>query len=477
MRRLLILLISTLCFSEMNWELEIVDSEYYATGNLDFAWCDIALDTSGIPHITYYKDAHLVHASRYNTGWEKEVVESGLLYTCFSFIFDDNNIGHLSYYRTDTISNMTYLCYAKFENNNWVTNVADSFYGVLTPYWFFWGYFKTSLDLDTFNLPGIAYTSWNHPDSVFYIKYAHFDGISWNVSVVEYDSFWTNTVPSDWSPSLKFDQNGVPWITFYHCPFTTGGDTIKLAYYNDTINTWFKIPVICEPETFVSVSLAFDSLNHPCIAHGITCDLFYSWWNGTTWISEDIIDISLYHAEVDLKLDNYNNPHIAFFGDFFTPSPDYCYKDSIWHIYMMFDSVGYAWRDISLDLDTNNNPHLSYYYCPGGVCGIRYAKCTFVGVEENDAGYRMYDTGLKMEILPSISYDVLNIEYDLKNWGGVSMEIYDITGARRKSIKLVNCHPGHHQKAMNLADLVSGVYFLVLKQGSEKVSKKFILMR
>lgn len=142
---------------------------------------------------------------------------------------------------------------------------------------------------------------------------------------------------------------------------------------------------------------------------------------------------------------------------------------------MMFDSVGYAWRDISLELDTNNSPHISYYYCSGGVCGIKYARGTFVGIEESHTGVRI--KGLKMKILPSISYGTINIEHSLKNEGAALIEIYDTSGAKKKSIKLTDWHPGHYQEILNLNDLASGIYFVVLKQNNEKVSKKFLLIR
>jgi|GEM_PF-2681254 len=63
-----------------------------------------------------------------------------------------------------------------------------------------------------------------------------------------------------------------------------------------------------------------------------------------------------------------------------------------------------------------------------------------------------------------------------KNADDAEIIIYDIIGARRKSIKIENRLSGKYQKRINLAGLSSGVYFVVLEQNNEKVSKKFLLV-
>lgn len=82
-----------------------------------------------------------------------------------------------------------------------------------------------------------------------------------------------------------------------------------------------------------------------------------------------------------------------------------------------------------------------------------------------------------MQIFPNISYGVLNIQCNLKNKGDGEIEIYDATGTKRKSIKLANRQTGYHKEVLNLDGLASGIYFMVLKQNEEKVSKKFLLIR
>jgi hypothetical protein len=90
---------------------------------------------------------------------------------------------------------------------------------------------KTSLAFDTTGLPAIAYVS-HDTIQPQYIKYAHYNGVFWDTSVVEYEGLnnrWT------WPPSLKFDKHNKPHIVFTK----TEGSGVVLRYYTyDSLNHW-----------------------------------------------------------------------------------------------------------------------------------------------------------------------------------------------------------------------------------------------
>ena len=111
------------------------------------------------------------------------------------------------------------------------------------------------------------------------------------------------------------------------------------------------------------------------------------------------------------------------------------------------------------------------------IHGIKYAKGTFVGIEENDTRHRGQDTEFGLKVYPNICYGILNIEYTIARKSEVELAIYDVCGVRIKSIKQKNYLPGNYQKTLNLGALASGIYFVVLKQNNEQVSKKFLFIR
>lgn len=457
MRKFVVLLIFVLCFGEINWEIEIVDS--FAAPHRG---CDLTLDSAQVPHIIYTKNAKIIHAVRCDTGWRKEIVESGFIYYRCTAVFDKNNNEHIGYYRKDDNIRQTYLCYAIYNGNIWNLQVIDSIGTIPISS-------AIDVDIDSLSNPGIAYVSFNPDDSVSFIKYAHFDSSNWNISVVEYDTGCGSiSQPSDQYPNLKFNSQDIPHIAYHHIVDQT--DTIKLAYWSDSLNRWLKDTVYNHAYGCAPISFAINKRDEPYIAHGVDVGLYCSSRHNGIWYHDYTgIDIGWLNTTFSLALDSLSNPHIIY--TVMGSGPRYLFRDSIWHDVGYVDTINS--RVYKLAIDRNGCLHLAY--AGFSTEGLRYARGTFVGIEESHTGVRIQ--GLKMKIIPSISYGALNIEYSLKNEGAVMIEIYDISGAKRKSIKLAHCQPGHYQKTMNLADLASGVYFLVLKQHDVQASEKFLLTR
>ncbi len=434
---------------------------------------DLALDTNGIPHIVFNKDdfSKLVFARRINnSAWSKELVDSGSFYARPSFVFDKDNIPHCSYY--ELVGQNAYLCHVYKDGTEWHKVIIDTILGILTPYWFMFEYFRTAIDVDTFGNPGIAYTSFNPADSVFFIKYAHFDGLSWNISVVEYDTGCGSiNQPSDQFPDLKFNSQNIPHIAFHHIVGQT--DTIKLAYWDDSLGRWLKDNVYNHSYGCACVVLAMNNQDEPYIAHGVDVGLYCSYRNNGVWYHDYTgIDIGWLNTTFSLALDSLSNSHIIY--TVMASAPRYCFRDTIWHDAGSLDTLN-SWV-YRLVIDRYGRLHLVYVWTGPGF-HIRYARGTFVGIEENDTGYRMHEKGLKMDILPNISYGVLNIEYILKNKGEAEIIIYDAIGTRKKSTRLANCLPGHYKNKLSLDDLASGVYFVVLKQNENQASRKFLIAK
>jgi hypothetical protein len=460
MRKLLIFLVCALGFAQVNWENEIIDSVYSDTGNYHFN--SMALDTTGIPCVVYITGGFktIMFAWQTDSGWHKEVVESGLKYYGFSLIIDDSNIVHFSYYRRNDSLDITYHCHGCRNSTGWQIEEVDSTVGYLGNY--FWN-ITSSIDLDTSGLPGIAYTSWNIEDSLHYIKYAHYNGVGWDTSVVSYDSAWNGPAPPDWCPSLKFDSNSVPHIAFSRCHGTN--DTLKYVVYDDSLGLWLVTHTIyCHSGTY-PLFLAINSSDYPCIAYNHEAGLAYTWWNGSVWNTDyGIASIGWVDVRICLALDSLDRPHILY-KHWGTVFPRYCYKDSIW---CMCGSVEpdtlefHVNADLNLVFDSNNRPHISYKFVRidgRDIVGLKYAKGTFVGVEEYESG--KIEKELELQVFPNPTTRRVNIQYTISVQSDIELIIYDVW----------------YQEKLDTRNLPSGVYFIVLKQGNEKVSKKFLLIR
>lgn len=474
-----ITLLVVVAYGQVDWEVEVVDSMVFTGNEFNYTHVSSALDNNGIPHVVYNKFDRLFYATKTGASWQEECIDSSLFYTCFDLLFDADNIAHLSYYRKDDAFSMTYLCYAYRDTLDWTINVVDSIYGIVTNYWFVWEYYKTSLALDTLDLPGIAYTSWNLGDSLHYIKYAKFNGAIWDTSVIEYDSIWSpHTTPSDWSPCLRFCCDNKPMIAF-HQIYDNPQDTIKLACYDDTLHQWIIEPVICDPYGGASISLALNSQDNPCLAHGMSTALAYSWQESGSWYTEYTgTDIGWLNIGIALALDFSDNPHILYHPN---GPVYYCFKrNSIWHLCGRIDSSLNNLGDVCLNLDVNNEPHICFGFhewdsiVQAEVYGIKYGKGVLTGIEEDLMGY---SHGMDLKCVPDIVTGEIRISFVLEKSSYVSLMFYDACG--RNVMKVFNdiTHAGFYVQKIDLSPFSAGVYFVQLTTSDQTTTTKVVKVK
>jgi hypothetical protein len=471
MQKYSILLIFCLGFGQINWQIENVDKWKLGgtEGTRTFA---LALDQNDIPNVVYATTNFLLlFATRTDSGWEKETVETGLDYSGVSMVIDNNNSPDIGYYAADYHLNRTYLCYAQKINGEWMRVIVDSCTGAHAAI-----NQHTSIDVDINGKPGVAYMAWEDPDSLRMIKYAYFDGISWSISTLTCVAIGRTL---DYSPALDFDRNnGIPHIAF-HRLYEAMRDTIFHALYNDTLNQWIIESAIIRPDGGEPIDMVLSSRGYPCIAYGWDIALAYAWWDGQSWHTNEFTGYYMgwLGIAMALALDSLDNPHIIAHGDPITVSPAYCYKESIWHIECpIANDTGIVGGPVSIAIDHSRRPNVCYLFNPlyGDTIYLRYAHGTLAGVEE-DRG--IANKKMVLEVYPSITNCLLNIESVYQTQDETELAIYDACGAKRKSIKIGRHHPGGYRTTLNLADLPCGTYFAVLKQKNVQVQKKFLLVR
>ncbi|MGB9721889.1 MAG: T9SS type A sorting domain-containing protein, partial [bacterium] len=79
--------------------------------------------------------------------------------------------------------------------------------------------------------------------------------------------------------------------------------------------------------------------------------------------------------------------------------------------------------------------------------------------------------------LSTIIRSSITIIYGTPEQGALSIDIYDATGSKVKTIMHPDLSPGCHRESVDAKGLASGVYFVVLKQNKGQASKKFLLIR
>lgn len=465
MKRCLIFFIFVFGFGQVNWEREVIDT---VTDPSTFAMFNsLACDTNGIPGVVYCDDGiHIIfYALKLGNVWYRETVDSGLAVAYgFSLIYDNHNIPHMSYYRG---SNPAYLCYAFRDSTGWQISVIDTIKYRFPD----WTEVKSSIALDTLSLPAIAYI---HHDTIEpqYIKYAHYNGQTWDISTVEYNGLINSR---DDGPILKFNKHSIPHIAFRQQVNNT--DSLKIYTY-DSLNNWvMKWAIHLFYGSAPSLDLELDKDQYPHIAYDEGAGLQYSWWDGSSWHTDTITSIGWVHVRITLALDSYDCPHIAFKRDMQAKAL-YCYKDTTWHMSLLCDSSDeVSFCDLGLEIDKYNIIH-AVYSCDSFMTGFfKHAWRGLVGINETYSEDRMHKTGCRLEVFPNLSRSLLNIKYAPKNEGAAEIIIYDVIGVRRKSMMLQNCLLGSYQKRIDVGDIPSGIYFLVLKQNNEQVSRKFLLIK
>ena len=474
------LIVVFLCVKSLSidWSIETVDT-LYMNNELNYNH-SLALDSNEIAHMIFNKNQK--HVLKYATriaanNWVKETVDSGLFYACPKIAFDRNNIAHCSYF--EVTGNLARLYHAYRDSTGWIKTPVDSILGIITNYWFSFGYFYTSMALDTLNRPAIAFISWDPADSVFYVKCDRFNGITWDTTVVEYDSAWSPHVqPSDWSPSLKINHNNTTYLTYYH--IFSQYDTIKLARWSDSINNWIKEPSINEPYGGVSIEMGINQQDKPSIAHGVDVGLCWSYFDSLTWQTEYTgIDIGWISTHITMDLDQNDKPHIFFHGDPLT-GLGYCYKDSVWNTGVWLDTaVHNHMGEVCLELDRSDSPHVSFRFSDFDTAGVKYAKGTILGVSDENGADQI--DPISIVLYPNPFRNKIRIAAgENLELGCQFLNIYDITGRLVKRLDLRSNTSGRllefywDGKDDKDNSLPSGIYFVQLKSRGGMFTKKII---
>ncbi|MBI2560019.1 MAG: hypothetical protein HYW14_02670 [Planctomycetes bacterium] len=315
------------------WQTETVDSRGHVG-----RYTSLAFDQSGNPAISYYKDKHNntngnLKFTRFNgTSWDIETVDSASWnvggYT--SLAFDSSGNPGISYFSDDLQTPNPSLRYAHFNGYSWDIETVDT--GEVGKF--------TSLAFDASDNPAISYYDASHSA----LKYAHFDGSSWNITTVDSNVLYANT-------SLAFDQSDNPAIAY-----SGSGAGVKYAHFNGS--SWDKTNV---DTGGWGTNLAFDTSGNPGISYIGNWHLGYAHFNGSSWDITTVDPILLTGSYSSLAFDASGNPAISYYYETNGDLKFAHFNGSSWDINTV-DNVGDVGMDTSLAFDdATGNPTISYY--------------------------------------------------------------------------------------------------------------------
>ena len=328
-----------------DWDVQIVDGE--ESGSETGTFSNIVVDSLDRPRISYYDggDNCLRFAAWNGTSWQRETVDPGGpddeyaqgRFNCM--VIDSQDRCHISY-RDRRYFRLKYV--VQDGAGGWEpVQVVDNPGPIPDPD----GKGRvgvgrfTSIDLDSNEYPHISYTDLDNG----YVKYAKRNGLSWDIEVV-YDAGAYQAIQGT---CIQIDSHDWPHIAFVD---TNSTERFKCARWNGS--NWDIQTIDPSNGSDHPTIMAIDSNDN---LH-VICGNRYFRSNGSVWTKEVIP--GLVGGGTSIELDRYEYPHIAITQN---NNMWYAYYDGTTWLSQPVDTSPEAGEERCLALDSRGFPHLSYW--------------------------------------------------------------------------------------------------------------------
>ena len=182
------------------------------------------------------------------------------------------------------------------------------------------------LAYDAADNPSIAYLTVTDTEYVYDVRFASWNGSSWDIEIIEFGG--TGDV------HLAYDATGNPTVN-YAFNLRDGTDRkLKFARRNNTTQVWDiqVVDSVPDPGYYYSNSLAYDLSGNPSISYYVRTNqgpggegegLKFAFWDGSSWQTEFVEAGSNVAQANSLAYDPSGNPTIAYLDTIDTSGSDF----------------------------------------------------------------------------------------------------------------------------------------------------------
>jgi hypothetical protein len=252
-----------------------------------------------------------------------------------------------------------------------------------------------SLTLDSQQRPHVSFADMGSMSGAK-LRYAYWDGTSWNVQAVP-----LNADIIAYYTSIALDDHDRPSISFYEYTGPRGTDfRVRMRVVKFNGKYWEVETVDGDNQSGKFNALAIDAHGHEHLAYAnvnaMTAGMRYGFWDGTSWnleILEGLPSSKAYLGfSVCLTLDKDGNPNISY-SQYSVPNlVKYAVrKAGRWQIEVVdqLTKVGYPDRN-AIFLDDTGTPYISYFDYGQGILKLAHKvgqKWVAEIVDGNGAGF------------------------------------------------------------------------------------------
>jgi len=433
--------------------------------------CDLTIDSSGGLHVCFHykpntipgSDLYYAYKADSSDGWEiTQVAVSG-----GSFIGDDCRIDldsseypHISYLYEVDWEYIPYVKYAAFDGASWQKEQL-TFYPEYAER-------GTSIVIDGSDKPHLFY-------SLYGSGLIH----EWNDGT----DGWVSEVVEPGNcilfPTAMIDGAGGIGVAYYYRPDQWAEWDIHYAYHDGT--SW-TIETAFDANSCVSswpLDLAFDQDDQPhivCTASEATDNLsllLHTWNSGSSWSTDNLGATGTgVYKYASVAVDDSNYTHIAYglspIGSDVGPLYHISDESDTWVSTMVKDDIN-SW-DNAIEIAPDGQPHIVYYTFLGGITAHAW-RTDETGIEEGPAGPVAILLGSPY---PNPCSGSSSVEYTLNEDSFVQMELFDMSGRVITTLTEDFHQAGSHE--VNVSDLSPGVYVFRLTASGFVETRKLVVL-